>query len=322
VRLRLGVGGKAFGVRGGISTRGFGVGVGPVSAGWSWRRRRRRRSGGSGGTGGWSLLLLVGLVVAGVNSLFGHTEQPPAAAPGNSSTYSTQPLAAVPGTSATYSTQPPATLPRTWATYSSQPSADVPGTTTTIALNALVGLLLSPDQIGDVIGATGMRVAKTYTAMKNINAQLDQACLPLADSADAAVHARSGAYAIRGQGLDDPDIWTHRVYENVVLFPSPQDAAAFFTTSGQQWPTCSNRLFTVNPADRPEENWIAGPVLNTNGTLSATKTQLLGDDWNCQRALTVAQNVAVDVEACGKGLGPVLSAVNIADQIAAKVPAH
>jgi serine/threonine kinase PknH len=158
--------------------------------------------------------------------------------------------------------------------------------------------------------------------MKNINAQLDQACLPLADSADAAVYARNGAYAIRGQGLDDPDIWTHRVYENVVLFSSPHDAAAFFTTSGRHWPTCANRLFTVNPADRPEENWIAGPVSITNGTLSATKTQLLGDGCNCQRALTVAKNVAVDVEACGKGLGPVLPAVNIADQIAAKVPTH
>ena len=81
--------------------------------------------------------------------------------PGNSTTYSTQPLAAVPGTSTTYSTQPPATVPRTWATYSTQPSAAVPGTTTTIAVNAPEGLLLSPDQIGDLIGATGMRVAKT-----------------------------------------------------------------------------------------------------------------------------------------------------------------
>jgi PknH-like extracellular domain len=322
VRLRLGVGGGAFGIRGGISTRGFGVGVGPVSAGWSWRRRRRRRAGGSGGTGGWSLLLLIGLVVAGVNSLFGHTEQPPASVPGNSTTYSTHPLAALPGTSATYSTQPPATVPRNRATYSTQPSAAVPGTTTTLASNALEGLLLSPDQIGDMIGATGMRVAKTYTAMKRIDAQLDQACLPLADSADTAVYARSGAYATRGQGLDDPDNWTHRIYENVVLFSSPHDAAAFFTTSAQAWPTCSNRLFTVNPTDRPAENWIVGPVSNTNGTLSATKTQLLGDNWNCQRALTVVKNVAVDVEACGKGLGPVLSAVSIADQIAAKVPTH
>lgn len=41
MRLRLGVGGRAFGVRGGISTRGAGVGAGPLSVGTSWRRRRR-----------------------------------------------------------------------------------------------------------------------------------------------------------------------------------------------------------------------------------------------------------------------------------------
>jgi hypothetical protein len=142
---------------------------------------------------------------------------------------------------------------------------------------------------------------------------------PAYHPADANVYARSSAYDIRGLGLDDPDIWTHRVYENVVSFSFPQDAAAFFTASAQQWPTCSNRLFTVNPADRPEETWIVGPVSNTNGTLSATKTQLFGDGWTCQRALTVAKNVAVDVEACGKGLGPAFFAVTIVDQIAAKV---
>ena len=43
-------GGKAFGVRGGDSSRGFGVGVGPLCARSSWKRRssRSRRSGDSG----------------------------------------------------------------------------------------------------------------------------------------------------------------------------------------------------------------------------------------------------------------------------------
>ena len=62
-----------------------------------------------------------------------------------------------------------------------------------------------------------------------------------------------------------------------------------------------------------------GAGLEYKGTLSATKTQLFGDGWTCQRALTVAKNVAVDVEACGKGLGPASFAVTIVDQIAAKV---
>jgi hypothetical protein len=47
--MRLGIGGGAFGIRGGISTRGIGVGAGPLSAGTSWGGRRRRSSSGGGG---------------------------------------------------------------------------------------------------------------------------------------------------------------------------------------------------------------------------------------------------------------------------------
>jgi hypothetical protein len=50
--MPFGIGGGAFGLRGGISTRGIGVGAGPFSAGTSWRGRRS----GGGGSGGGGLL--------------------------------------------------------------------------------------------------------------------------------------------------------------------------------------------------------------------------------------------------------------------------
>jgi hypothetical protein len=55
--MRLEVGGGAFGVRGGISTRGVGVGVGPFSAGTSWR------GGGGGGGGGLIAWLIAAAVI-------------------------------------------------------------------------------------------------------------------------------------------------------------------------------------------------------------------------------------------------------------------
>lgn len=45
--MRIGLGGSLFGIRGGVSNRGFGLGIGPVSVGSSWRRRGRRSSGDS-----------------------------------------------------------------------------------------------------------------------------------------------------------------------------------------------------------------------------------------------------------------------------------
>ena len=66
-----------------------------------------------------------------------------------------------------------------------------------------------------------------------------------------------------------------------------------------------------------------GPVSNTNGTLSYT-TILEGLDLACQRALTVANNVVIDVQTCSRipSNSQSGSAVNIAHQIAAKVPAY
>ncbi|WP_157931809.1 Stk1 family PASTA domain-containing Ser/Thr kinase [Mycobacteroides abscessus] len=57
--MKLGIGGGAFGFRGGVSTRGAGVGVGPFSAGTSWRGGRSR----SGGGGGVVWVIAIGLVL-------------------------------------------------------------------------------------------------------------------------------------------------------------------------------------------------------------------------------------------------------------------
>jgi hypothetical protein len=70
--MRLGIGGRLFGVRAGISTRGVGFGAGPFSSGHSWHSRRRRKSypkGRSGGGGG-CLTIFMALLVLAVISAF------------------------------------------------------------------------------------------------------------------------------------------------------------------------------------------------------------------------------------------------------------
>ena len=221
--------------------------------------------------------------------------------------------------------------PSTISQPSTTSTTTAPTTTTSttappVAEAALEGLLLSPDQINTAMGATGMTVTATPTAMDDVTAKVaDKACLPVHHSADAAVYAGSGWTAFRAQVLlDKPAGWPW-LSQYVVSFSSAHDAGAFFTASAQQWPACANRQYTWTQAGEPDQVWTVGPVSNTNGTLSATKTLEGHPNFPrhyCQRALIVANNVVIDVQACTHTQSDYQpdSAVNIAHQIAAKVP--
>jgi serine/threonine protein kinase len=181
--------------------------------------------------------------------------------------------------------------------------------------NALNGLLLSVDQINTAMGTTDMSSVGTMTAMQDNSSWIsDQACLPLSAAAQAKVYAGSGYSAVRAQVVAKAQ--QNIVDQAVVLFSSAQEAGSFFTASAQSWRACSNRQFTISANGNSQLNTV-GPLSNTNGTLSATVTPAnsLGV---CDRALTVANNVAIDVTAC---VGPPGAAISIADQIAAKVRA-
>jgi serine/threonine protein kinase len=192
---------------------------------------------------------------------------------------------------------------------SSAPQATAPATAT-----ALDGLLLTPDQINTAMGATGMTSVGTMTTMPDSSSFVsDAACLPLAAAVQAKVYASSGWSDMRAQMVAKSQ--QSAVTQAAVSFPSPQGAASFFTASTQSWQACSNRQFTLAMNGNSQVHTV-GPVSDTNGTLSATITPA-NSFGVCARALTVANNVAIDVSECG---GPPGAAVDIAHQIAAKVP--
>lgn len=194
-----------------------------------------------------------------------------------------------------------------------------------VAETVLAGLLLSTDQINSAMGISGMTVQATFSTLpKSGAAKLsDQACMPVAGVADIEVYANSGWTAAHGQGLNVADVTkpSHFVEQFVVLFPSAKDAGAFFTASAQRWPACANHQFTVTIPGLTATEENVGPISNENGTLSATITGGSGTTTSvvCQRALTVANNVAVDIQACNVAPSDA-TAVKIAHQIATKVP--
>jgi hypothetical protein len=207
---------------------------------------------------------------------------------------------------------------------SNQGSSKSTTTTTTtskprppLSEGVLDGLLLSPDQVNTAMGASGMTVTKTHIAMSDDSATMaPKECLAVDGSAQAQVYAGSGFTAERDQTLQEGDSFAHYVEQAVVFFPSAKQAGAFFTASAQQWPTCHQYTHT-----QTDSQWAVGPVANTNGTLSTTATQqnAKAPGWGCGRALAIRNNVVIDVNTCSAN--PADSAVNIANQIAAKVPA-
>ena len=186
--------------------------------------------------------------------------------------------------------------------------------------NGLKGFLLTPEQINAVMGTPDMKVTNTRDAMSDDSATMTpKECLAIDGSAQAQVYANSGFMDVRDQTLNrqEGDNLTHFAEQAVVLFPTAKQAGDFFAASAQQWLACHGYTHIQS-----KTKWTVGPISNASGVISTTST--LQDPpstgWKaCGRALTVKNNVVVDVNTCS--VDPKNSAVDIANQIAAKVPA-
>lgn len=145
----------------------------------------------------------------------------------------------------------------------------------------------------------------------------DPACSGVLTFRDTHTYAGTGWTAVRGIQLQNKE-GSVETLQFLVLFPSAHDAQAFFAASAQKWQACANQQLTVTQYNTPTEIAVKS-VTNTNGMLSAT-LDAVKNNVACEHALTVANNVAVDANVC-KNNPPVDNlAVNIAHQIAAKVP--
>ena len=179
----------------------------------------------------------------------------------------------------------------------------------------LESLLLTPAQINPLVGATGMAVIRKRDALSDDSATMKPIeCLAIDGSAQAPVYANSGFTAERDQALNDGNNFTHYAEQAVVLFPTTKQAHVFFISSGLRWPACHQYTHTQS-----RTVWTVAPVSDANDALSTISTQQEAKTggWACGRALAVKNNVIVDVNTCSAN--PASSAVDIANQIVAKV---
>jgi hypothetical protein len=198
-----------------------------------------------------------------------------------------------------------------------------PLTQTPVAISALDGLLLDPSQINTALSAKSMKVWFTGKVMWDWSTSIsDTSCLAIDGPAQDKVYANTGWTAIRGQRLDDSvddsKRRKHFAIQTVVAFPSARDAATFYDSSIQTWAACSNRRFSdLNPG-KPDTVWTVAGTTNDNGMLITNQVQEGGDGWACQRALTVRNNVSIDIVTCSYTQSGAVAA-GVAQQIAAKV---
>jgi hypothetical protein len=206
-----------------------------------------------------------------------------------------------------------------------------------VAQAALTNLLLTPSEIDAALGTMGMAIRdKSDKLADDGNKQYPQGwkwpaeCLYAYGPGENPVYAGSGFTGATGRddsatpatpGSKDMD---PEAVQYLVVFPSATEAKAFFDASSKAWPACADRSLVV-PADPggAEITWKIGQVGSANGVLTTTISVSTTDNGTavggaCQRALTVRNNVVIDVSGCGPK-DPGDAGVKLATQIAGKV---
>jgi hypothetical protein len=90
-----------------------------------------------------------------------------------------------------------------------------------------------------------------------------------------------------------------RAGQGVVSFPNPALATAFRDAQVAAWAHCQGGTVSLAMPGQVPQTWSVYDVQDRDGMLSAVDTQDGGQGWQCQRALTVRNNVVVDVRSCG-----------------------
>ncbi|MED5813233.1 sensor domain-containing protein [Mycolicibacterium sp. 050232] len=189
--------------------------------------------------------------------------------------------------------------------------------------SALEGLLLSPDEINAVMGTDGMTAHPPVTEMsdhRNLLPNLN--CLGAWQVNESAIYGDRWT-AMRQVLLRAPDNddWDNLVVQSMVIFPTAQDAADFLNQSAERWSKCTNHNVNITLNGERLPTWRSGDLTRTDSELTLPFTRVNGDQTSaCQRALAVAANLVMDVQACKPAGSSVTQAADVVGQIEAAMP--
>jgi serine/threonine kinase PknH len=190
-----------------------------------------------------------------------------------------------------------------------------------ISSDRLSGLLLSPSDINSVMGSSSMEPSKPITSMDTSGVTLSSPdCQGALYTSQEPVYAGTGYTGVSALVSAEPgDNNDHWVNQAVVLFPSAGKAKSFLENTNEKWKTCAGKTVTVTNKSKTYR-WTFAQINGEPPKIAMLETQEAADGWECQRALSVANNVVVDINACGYKITD--QGTQVADKIIAKVNAE
>lgn len=189
--------------------------------------------------------------------------------------------------------------------------------------SALEGLLLSTEDVNSLMGTDGMVAHPAVTEMgdhRNLLPNLN--CLGAWQVNESAIYGDHWA-AMRQVLLRAPDNdnWDNLLVQSVVIFPSAQDANDFLGQSAERWSKCTDHKVNITLNGKPLPKWKSGALTKTDSELTLPFTRVDGDQIRaCQRALAVAANLVMDIQACRPAGSSVTQAADVVDKITAAMP--
>ncbi|ORX04665.1 serine/threonine-protein kinase PknH/PknJ [Mycolicibacillus trivialis] len=191
----------------------------------------------------------------------------------------------------------------------------------TVSAAALDGVMLSAEQLAAIIGAPGLTKYGSMDSPAEDSPTIEEKdCLSAWAPGQRAVYSPLGWVAARNQGFQDqPESPLFRVIEAVITLPSAAATEKLLDSQAEQWKKCANTRITLNyPTPPTPQRWTFGEPTRTGDMLSISYTMEAGVGMGCQRALTVANNAAVDVLVCRSDVGD--QAVTVAETLRNKIP--
>ena len=168
-----------------------------------------------------------------------------------------------------------------------------------VPADRLSALLLSSSDINSIMGASTMKAGEPIASMDTSEATLSAPdCQGALYTSQDPVYAGSGYTGISALVSSEPgDNYDHWANQAVVAFPTMERASAFIESSASRWKECSGKTIEVTN-NSGTVRWTLAQMSGAPPKIRLTDTQEGGDGWGCERVMSLANNVIVDVRAC------------------------